>query len=507
MARIRILFYGINGTGLGHLSRLLHIAREARELLEAMNVQADFRFITTSEASQIAWDFPVYKLPSKTVVANSGTANHEFLGSSQFFVSNLVASMRPDILVMDTVPEGSFGEFLSIKSFCRRTVFINRHKKEEVALNDIHQKYLPLYDLILIPDHPESKHRYHLPIAVTGQEIYTEPIHGFRTDKAFDRDTVRKKFGVSESGKLAYVSAGGGGDKQAEEDLENIIQAVTEKDHKVLVGYGPLYSGEIRYDNNIIPCCEPEISRYFKGLDYAISAAGYNTFQELLAAKVPTAFYAQEKGLDLQYERIVEGKKQGWNLNIKELTPTSISLTIEELTQAENTQKIRKELSVRKNAYGAYNAAEQLLKLHCTIPGSPVNYEQLPLLSAMKREWSTFAQSKKIAPTESNEVFGKVAACQYLCQSIFPPRQKQLVFEHLMSGDSSLPQKVQQWLEVGLELTTWQTKVLCSTGKLKAILNRYFGFNPPKNGDISLTELINFLQEEEEKIAIEQLNK
>ena len=88
---VKALFYGINGTGLGHISRLLNIARSTREILHAQGLTADFHFITTSEASQMAWDFPVYKLPSKTVIAGCDTKNKEFAAQSQFFISNLVA--------------------------------------------------------------------------------------------------------------------------------------------------------------------------------------------------------------------------------------------------------------------------------------------------------------------------------------------------------------------------------------------------------------------------------
>jgi hypothetical protein len=42
----------------------------------------------------------------------------------------------------------------------------------------------------------------------------------------------------------------------------------------------------------------------FGGLDFAISAAGYNSFHELLHAGVPTAFFAQEKIADEQSRRV-----------------------------------------------------------------------------------------------------------------------------------------------------------------------------------------------------------
>ncbi|MCG8473863.1 MAG: hypothetical protein MI784_00030 [Cytophagales bacterium] len=506
MARLRILFYGINGTGLGHLSRLLRIAREARELVNSMNIQADFRFITTSEASQAAWDFPVYKLPSKTVVASSGTPNHEFLGNSQFFISNLAAAFRPDILVMDTVPEGSFGEFLSLRSFCRRTVFINRHKKEEIALNEIHQKYLPLYDLILTPDYPKFANRHHLPPVLKSEAVYTDPIHGFKPERAFGRETVRKKFGLDSRSKLVYISAGGGGDKLAQENLETIIDAVNSLGHKPLVGYGPLFQGEICYDGSVIPFCGTDVSRYFKGVDFAISAGGYNTYQELLAAEVPAIFYAQEKGMDFQEERILEGQKQGWNLYLEELNEATLAAQIQEMTQDETLQKVRDNLSRRSQAWGACNAAEELLKLHHSIPGSPIDYEQLPLLTSIRKEWSIFAVRNGIDPNSSEIAFRNIAANLNLCYALLPLRQKQLAYEGLIENCSTVCERAAQWLETGWLLSQWQQKTGWSMGKMRAVLKRFFAENPVRGGTVTPLKMMDCLQEEQAKVILTQQN-
>lgn len=50
----RILFYANNGTGLGHLSRLPAIARQARELPACQRIEPGFHFLTTSEAAETA---------------------------------------------------------------------------------------------------------------------------------------------------------------------------------------------------------------------------------------------------------------------------------------------------------------------------------------------------------------------------------------------------------------------------------------------------------------------
>lgn len=406
MKRVRMAFYGINGTGLGHISRLLNIAREARELLHAMNLGADFRILTTSEAPQVAWDFPVWKMPSKTVVANMDTDNQEYAATSQFLISNVVAMMRPDILVMDTMPQGSFGEFVQLRSFCRKAAFINRHKDEAQARDVLHQSHLPLYDLILTPDSAVEAGRYVIPEEIARRNVFTGVIHGFRREEVWSREDVRNHFGIRPDQTVFYISAGGGGDKHAEAELTALIDTIAEDDTNfLLVGYGPLYRGQKRYRANVIPMTDTDVRRFFPGVDAAVSAAGYNTFEELLAARIPTAFYAQEKGMDRQDERIRLGASRGWNRILEDFDPLTIRSEIAALKEFENRRDIVKALEARGSSQGALRAAVELLRLHVSLPGSPVIEHDLFVAAALRMGWTEVAMQEAVDPESAREAF------------------------------------------------------------------------------------------------------
>lgn len=373
MVRVKALFYGINGTGLGHIARLLNIAREARELLHTLGIEADFQFLTTSEAPQVAWDFPVYKLPSKTVVAETDTSNQEFAGHAQFFITNLVASFRPDILVMDTMPQGSHGEFLALRAFCKRKVLIARHVHDAIARSAAYQAHLALYDRIIVPDDTLEEHRYAALADVRDRSVFTGAIHGFRADAALRRADVRAQFCVRDDQRLVYVSAGGGGDAAAARDLRAIVDVVRKDPARVvLVAYGPLYRGVKCYASNVIPLSEPETRHYFRGVDYAVSAAGYNTYEELLAAGVPTAFFSQVKGMDQQDERIRIGVARGWHRALCGLDADTIQEAVTALENSMTRRQIYDALAARPRADGAFRAAVELLQVHATLARSPV---------------------------------------------------------------------------------------------------------------------------------------
>ncbi len=176
MRRVRALFYAINGTGSGHISRQLNIARATRELLHAMGMGADFHLLTSSEAPEQGWDFPTYKLPSKTVVNDADTPNHEFRAHTQFFITNLVATIRPHLLVLDTMPQGSYGEFTGLRPFARQTVFVGRHTNKETSRSPVYRSHIGLYDLVLVPDPVCEQSRYEFPPDVMDRTVFFSTI-------------------------------------------------------------------------------------------------------------------------------------------------------------------------------------------------------------------------------------------------------------------------------------------------------------------------------------------
>jgi UDP-N-acetylglucosamine--N-acetylmuramyl-(pentapeptide) pyrophosphoryl-undecaprenol N-acetylglucosamine transferase len=410
MNKISAVFYGINGTGLGHISRLTNIAREMKILLNAMSIQADFHMLTTSEAPQVSFDFPTWKIPSKTVINSSEYLNQKYIGDANFFVTNMMATLRPNYLVVDTVPQCSFGEFLNLKLYADQTVFINRHRRDDIAKEAISQECMKLYNLILTPDYATESDKYdYLTTELKMKNRYTSMIHGFRPENSMTRDEVRDYFSVKPHQKVIYISAGGGGDKQVESTLTAIVNIVQEhEDFIILIGYGPLYRGKKIYQPNVIPLAEVNVRKYFRGVDVAISAAGYNTYEELISANVPTAFYSLEKGWDSQEDRIKEGVTSGNNLNLENLEPESIKQILHDLLN-DKGKKIRNQLSCRPIANGATLAASEMLKLRFGFRKEPKLYQNLLLTTSLRTIWSDFIMSNPNPEVIPDQFFVEMA--------------------------------------------------------------------------------------------------
>src|SRR5690606_12304567 len=122
---------------------------------------------------------------------------------------------------------------------------------------------------------------------------FTGEVLQFEREELFARDHARELLGVRPDRHLVYLSAGGGGDPEAESVLESLIASCERRDDlHLLVGAGPLYRGRRWGAANITWFDGPSVWKYFGALDAAISAGGYNTFHELIYAQVPTLFYA-----------------------------------------------------------------------------------------------------------------------------------------------------------------------------------------------------------------------
>jgi hypothetical protein len=87
-------------------------------------------------------------------------------------------------------------------------------------------------------------------------------------------------------------------------------------DLHLVVGAGPLYGGAPRRGPNVTWLSDFNAMQDFAGVDFAFSAAGYNSFHELLHAGVPAAFFAQEKIADEQSRRVRAAAEAGCALSV-----------------------------------------------------------------------------------------------------------------------------------------------------------------------------------------------
>ncbi len=314
MARtLRIVNYAVNGSGVGHLTRLIAINRWMRRYALHAGVRAEIYFLTSCEADGLLFGerFASFKLPSKTTIGDAGVDKLTYLALAKQWVWHSLGLLRPDLLVVDSFPRGSFGELLSALDLARHRAFIYRPVKAAFGARADFQTMLPLYDTLVVPEH-RSTVEVEVPAAVHSRVHYVGPVMVRERVELMARAAARAELGVPEGRLAVYVTAGGGGDGGAEQQLATSVRALLElPDVHVVVGAGPLYRGRALHGERVTWLTRGGAAELHGGLDLAVSAAGYNSWSELMHAGVPTVFLPQEKIADEQHVRAARAAAAG----------------------------------------------------------------------------------------------------------------------------------------------------------------------------------------------------
>jgi predicted glycosyltransferase len=357
---LRVLFYAINGLGLGHLTRLVAICQALKRILPSIEPL----FVTTSDGDNILskYNIPYVHLPSKTVAAQTETLTTRRLARLYNAILNpLYDSFQPHLLVVDTMTTGALHDLLNILRFgncCK--VFIHRAKKAEVYEQaDIQAQRF--YDLVIAPHYFNTELipmpiGFEIPLFWSGTIMLTD----VQNNPPLERSLVRKRFNVQDNEVFVLLSLGGGGDNSNPETIKKIMDTLKQFPQiKILFAQGLLYKGE-DFSDKVLTTSEYPMTHIFSGIDFAISGAGYNTFHELLHFGIPTIFVPKMRGLDDQHTRVQKAyEKESCLFCIEdELFMENLNKNITILLQ-ENYKKI---ISNHAKSYVPQNHAEEAAK-------------------------------------------------------------------------------------------------------------------------------------------------
>ncbi|PIY11255.1 MAG: hypothetical protein COZ18_04375 [Flexibacter sp. CG_4_10_14_3_um_filter_32_15] len=307
-----ILFYTVNGLGLGHLTRCLSIARQ----LKKQDSSLVPLFFTASEGSHLLYQegFAYYKVPSKTIAKESKLLKRDLAISYSEILTSIVNTYRPVALVVDTFPLGSMNDLLSVLGLPLKwkKFFIHR---EQMNMDKNKIETQNFYDYIIAP-HSKGSAKIPVPIHKKEDLFWSNEILIREKTELQSREEIRKKLGVAEDENLLLVNLGGGGDKTTLENYKQIFDLILnsssllrQKKIRLFVPKPPLNALESikevfsKLPTSTILHTHFPLIELMSAFDYAISAAGYNTFHELLACGIPTIFIPKSRGYDDQYGR------------------------------------------------------------------------------------------------------------------------------------------------------------------------------------------------------------
>ena len=362
---LRVLLYSVNGTGLGHVTRLMAIARWLRTLLNGLDLKARIFFLSCSDADSLigGQGFPSFKIPSKTALRRAMLTDVEAIELIRGLAGTAIEQLRPDVLVVDTFPAGSYDELLPVLGREEVTkVFVFREQRSDYAASVPYDKLLHTFHLLLMP-HPEG--HFELPFEVppgvraawAGNVIFGERHEQWTKAKA------RSALGISRGKTVVYAAAGGGGDPQSAKTLRTITKAVLALPGvHLVVGAGPLNRQPGAAGPNLTWTTYYPISRLFRGFDFAISSSGYNTVHELLHFGLPAILYAQQRGADDQLARARRVASEGAAIALESFTAANLQRALQAILDPARRGAMIAKARALVPHNGARRAAEAILE-------------------------------------------------------------------------------------------------------------------------------------------------
>lgn len=354
----RVLFFNINGSGMGHLSRCLAYARRMRgrarpvffslasaiEVIEDMGFEADFFVSHFSSASHInAWN--------RELAVRFGM---------------LLDAVQPEVVVFDgTWPFHGFMDACDAYGVPRR-VWSNRglHKKdfEPVPVKET------AFDLVVRPGEIGSAFSV-LKDSRPGRIVGVPPVTLLDDAELLDRSEARRQLGLDPDGRYALLSLGPGNLKAVDEIGVGLVEETARHGIAAVVARAPISVRDIDLPPGVRAISVFPLVRYLRAFDAFVGAAGYNTCCELLQAGIPGLLVPNTLVADDQVRRANMLAERG-NVVVSPCeTPAQRRAAVEELAAHCAAGELSSaEASTTRNARaialdGAALAADEILAL------------------------------------------------------------------------------------------------------------------------------------------------
>ena len=299
MRALRVLFVANDGMSVGHVTRMLALARE----LGRRDVPTQRVLATTSQANQLLATGPaIVQLPAPARARAAGLDDATRRRLVKGTLDGVLASFAPDLVVVDTFPTGPHGE-LALESVAAKKVLVRRATAN--ADDPLLARGLGAYDLAITCEEGVAP----LPM----RTVAVPPITLFEAHESMSRADARAALALPAESEIFLVTAGGGGDDEGLANAERLAAALFPA--TVVLAAGPLAParGSLasqRIRSGVATPMQP----YLAAFDGAFSTAGYNTAYELGKAQVPTVFSARPRPFDDQAARAARFAAKGWAL-------------------------------------------------------------------------------------------------------------------------------------------------------------------------------------------------
>ena len=352
MADSRIMFVSSNGTGLGHLTRSMAIARRLDRGAESL-------FVTLSRAAPVVRDmgFPVEYMASH----GSPTAGSDLRWSRRMTarLRAAISEARPDLLVFDGIlpydPLLAAMKRVPVTVWCRRGLWQPGASTAPLTRSDLFDAILEPGDFAASADAgPTSSRR---------DEAHAVPPIVFLDDaELLSRPEAERELGLEPGKPTILVQLGQG--PEVAGATARCLRALAAAGGVQVAAASSAIAGLLDVPEGVVHLRSTyPMSRYYAAFDGAVSAVGYNAFHEMVRFGVPALFVPMRRETDDQAARARYAESAGVGLAVDGPQDERIEERLGGLLDAGRRESMRRRLAELRPQNGAGDAAAWVQEL------------------------------------------------------------------------------------------------------------------------------------------------
>jgi UDP:flavonoid glycosyltransferase YjiC (YdhE family) len=345
----RAMFVTINGVGMGHLTRMLAIAKRCPSNIEPV-------FVTMSQGLKVIREqgYLAEFIPSRQYLNCDIGQWNRFLRDE---LNEMISFYDPAVVVFDgNVPYQGLVEAIKDNPdpwfiWSRRGMWrarsqhiIDREENFDVVIEP--------GDLAGADDHGITTHHRERTFDVA-------PVRLLDNEQLLSREAARAELGLDPEKTVLLIQLG----SRNNFDFQSIHNAALahisdRQDVQVAFGEWLISDKPVDLPDAVVRMPGYPFARYFNAFDAAISAVGYNSFHELLFAGIPTILVPNEATeQDNQIARSLYADRHGLAICVRTKDVYRLTAAIDRLLNPDERERIRSKLLDLDQTNGAVQAA------------------------------------------------------------------------------------------------------------------------------------------------------
>jgi UDP:flavonoid glycosyltransferase YjiC (YdhE family) len=347
----RVLFFSSNGVGMGHLTRLLAIARRCPARVEPV-------FLSMSPATRIAQDFG-YLVEFTAYHAYLDLEVERWNAALRTQLDEMIAFFDVRAVLFDgNAPyRGLVDARLDHPSlpflWCRRGLW--RPGTGRAGLERERQ-----FDAVIEPREVARQYDRGATAYYASRTQVVDPILLLDREELLARDAARAELGLDLDRPALLIQLGSRNNYDYGELFGIAIEHAARRGVQLAVSEWLISDRAAEIPAHVVHLRSFPLSRCYNAFDGAITAVGYNSFHELIAYGLPAIFVPNEHpSMDDQLMRALFAERRGFGLCVRTSTPYRLRDAIDRLLDSEE----RAEMASRCRALAWRNGAADVARL------------------------------------------------------------------------------------------------------------------------------------------------